>query len=747
MTTKATPRLNIQGFLDNTGGNVSVQPEQIPQHLPISYILTERGDGFPHMVIGDTFNRQYGAVSLEPTSPFATHQSLLLKTMMAEGNIAYVQRIIPPNAKKARLRLSVEVIPTTLPVYERGPDGSISYRNDGNGGSVAVTNGTSIGHRLVWHSKLDMYAEEYRGLGQGNIITDYRNGSILANGQKLGEIEGASTFSTLYPIIDLEVSSEGAFGNNVGIRFNAPTVDSAESADVSLIESVKAFVYRLVCVERKNAATNPTIQRTKNSDLSVNLVLKENVQNTRTNLPLSFNDTFVQSYQELDNPGQPPQLGPFGNSHLYSDNLNTVIDLLVEGDAEAVNPILGEKEYDLDAAEFGRSLKFADQKNRHLLNIFTGVDYNNVPYFSFEVANSVLFGGITFNNEAVNYAAGGDDGLVYDVNGRPDRLAIGELYDNLVQAELLNFGDGIAPMLDMARFPISAIWDSGYSLETKKAMLTLMSRRKDVTVFLSTHSVGDYIGSGDGRKWTALAANDEATEIAIATTLSNAALLTPESIIFATPACRCAIVGHSGELTDVTWRGRFPLTIDVAQKVARYMGAGDGKYVRDAQFDEESGNRVSLFKVSSVNLTYKTDNNYDRSWDAGIVWVQYADTRTLFYPAFQTVYPDSSSIFNSLIVVMAASELTKVAHRVWTRLVGNTRLKPQAFLEKSDELITQYTTGRFDDRFTITPRTSFTKADEERAYSWSTEIIISSNTMKLVNSLTISGSLEDYQSA
>ena len=749
---KATPRIRSTGFNDNTGGVLSIQPEEIPQHLPIIYLMTERGDENPQLVIGDSFNRNYGASSLSPTSPFATHQSKLAAEVMSEGNQVLVKRIVPTNATKAMLRISVELIPTELPIYVRAADGSIVYQPSVNGGTEPVVDSLQIGHRVVWHATTEGYATAAKGFGAGTVIQNFRSGEITANGVVFGEIDGEATSSTLYPIIDLEVSTKGGFGNNVGIRFGAPTTESNTPADITMTEAVRSYIYSLTCVERLTPTSNPNIIKTNGGDVSLDLVLKQNVNETRLNRPISIEDILIKSYQELDTADTPPKRGPFGRVNVYNSNLNTVLDLLINGTTAGTDPVSGEKEYDGVAAAFGRSLPFADSQNRHLLNLFTGVDYNNVPYYAFDVSHSVLFGGITFQNDSVVYATGGSDGLFYDINGRPDNDKNLELFDSLVRDQLANFGDLEDTLLDVARYPISAIWDSGFSLETKKALINVMARRKDVTVFLSTHSVADHIASNapnavNGKIWERMPQNDESTELAIATSLSNTALLTPESVIFATPACRATIIGHSGELIDTSWRGFYPLTIDVAKKVARYMGASNGQYSRGDQFDEESGNRVELFKVSSVNLTYKSDTNYDRAWDSGVVWVQYADTKTLFYPAFQTVYPDSSSIFNSLIVVMAASELTKVAHRVWTRLVGNTRLKPAAFISRSDELIIEGTNGRFDDRFRIVPRTIYTKADEERAYSWTTEISIYSNAMKTVNTLTINGELEDYANA
>lgn len=248
-----------------------------------------------------------------------------------------------------------------------------------------------------------------------------------------------------------------------------------------------------------------------------------------------------------------------------------------------------------------------------------------------------------------------------------------------------------------------------------------------------------------GLVWGWTGKQSAADELAVAAALNNAISLYPESIIYGTEACRAVIMSQSGRMRNSNYKQRLPLTVDLALKVARYMGAADGKWDSRWAFDEDTGNNVEGFY--DVTDPWVTDRVKDLRWGSNIVSAEYRNTKDLFYPAFQTSYSDSSSVFNSLFVVLAATQLTKIAHHVWTRLVGNTRLKPKAFLEKSDRLISDKANGLFDDRFNITVRTEFTKADEERGYSWSTHIDIKSNVMKLVNSFTITGAREDYVAA
>ena len=137
-----------------------------------------------------------------------------------------------------------------------------------------------------------------------------------------------------------------------------------------------------------------------------------------------------------------------------------------------------------------------------------------------------------------------------------------------------------------------------------------------------------------------------------------------------------------------------------------------------------------MFK--NVNATYKPQNVYVNDWDAGLVWVQNFDRRSLFFPAIQTVYDDSTSTLNSAINMFIVAEVEKVAERAWRQLTGNSKLTADQFIERSDDLIADMTQGRFDDRVIVVPRTEFTDIDEELGYAWSTTIELHENCVVLI---------------
>lgn len=233
-------------------------------------------------------------------------------------------------------------------------------------------------------------------------------------------------------------------------------------------------------------------------------------------------------------------------------------------------------------------------------------------------------------------------------------------------------------------------------------------------------------------------------ESSIAAAIYASSKIYAESDKWGTPAMRIAVVGQSGEIEGSRYKWRIPLAVDVALKLQKYMGSPDGKW-KEEYAPDLSGNNIVSF-LTNVNVTFKPSYVYDRDWLNGLIWVQYKDRRSLFYPALQTIYPDDTSVLNSLINSKAAATMDVVCHSTWTDLVGNGKYTKEQFLERSDEMIRERSSDIFGNRFKIVPKTFYTKADNARGYSWSCEVDLYMNNMKLVGSYTIVAKrLEDYQ--
>lgn len=671
----AAPKAILTGVKDESGGTLPVVPEQIPSHLPHVFLFTEKGPLEPQLVSGGSAVRMFGAKTFDYRGKYANHQTVLANTVNGNGNSMVVQRMKPEDAAPpATLTLALEVVADELDTYERNEDGT--YKLDQDGERVDA-GGTITGHKARW-----VVAPSEDGLiGQAAVMS----GSLTG---------GASEQSTIYPIMDLQVSDFGSHGNLKGIRLWAPTARSTTPASEDVILDQNAFLYRLQMIQRPDAKTQPNVVETVAGSQSVEFALKPGAINTKVDRELYIEDVLLDSYRDLD--VAPKQFGPFNDLHLYSDNITTVLDMIYATEQPT------QDEWPTDVEE-----------GRHLINLVGGEGVDGSPYYTFRVLGSAD-GGVELTSASNHYASGGNDGSM-DL----------ESFDGLVANQVANYGDLQYSFMDSAMWPQSVIYDTGFTLETKKKLLTPIGRRKDVMVILSTQDV-----TSEGyRQNTA----EEESSMAIA--LRAAARMYPESEVFGTPVCRALVIGHSGHLINSQYRALVPLTIELADKASRFMGAGNGVWNRDRGFDTAPYNQITMFK--DVNCAYKPQNVYDKDWDSGLVWVQNFDRRSLFFPAVQTVYDDSTSVLNSAINAFIVVEIEKVAERAWRRLTGTSKLTRDQFIERSDALIEELTAGRFDDRVIVQPRTYFTDFDEALGYSWSCDIELYLNNMMTVGTYTI----------
>ena len=170
---KLTPRLVSTGIKDSSKRPITPQPEQIPQHLPLIYALAERGSDEPQIVIGESMLARYGSTSFDYNSAYYTHQTALCKVITRNGNQVMFKRLIPPTAKKALLRLSLELVPSSVPVYERTSDGNIRYTQSGPLG-VPVVQETVNGYRGVWRLGTVDYVGTAKNFGLATMRDTFR---------------------------------------------------------------------------------------------------------------------------------------------------------------------------------------------------------------------------------------------------------------------------------------------------------------------------------------------------------------------------------------------------------------------------------------------------------------------------------------------------------------------------------------------------------------------------------------------
>ena len=659
----AAPRFITHGFNDQSGRALPVEPEEIPQHLPLFYFQSKRGPMTPQLGAGRALMDTYGAESFDPRSKFYSHQTMGLTICNGNANAVMAKRVVAANARRAGFVLFLDITKVpSIPVYQRNSDNSV-VRDSSNVKQIDAGAAAVPGWELTWSVR---------------PVTDMDN---LA-----GEVSTGVADAMSYPVFAF-ACGYGEYGNNVGVRFSCPGPASADPVDSDIIINEGAMLYRAQFVERADSVSLPTAINSLNAETAIDFALKPGVVNSKTDQDLGAG-RLLDEYQSIDpSTGLVPTYGPFEDIHVYHDNVTAITEALMVDELAAFPGSIS------DAAT---------------INIFSALDTMGDDYHAIRIDGS----GVSLNTDTTHYAVGGADGDVSEA-----------VLDTLVATELTtNWENPEYPLQDTARYPFSVLYDTGFTIETKKKLIGTLGMRPDISVAVCTQDILE-------------APNTVAEETSVMTALRSHARLTPESTMYGTPVARCVVMGQVGKKSQSTYPRNVPVITDLIEKRSKYMGAGNGKYKREFAYDVAPANRITT--MTNVTHAHKPQQVRSNDWELGLNWAQYADRRQLFFPAIQTVYDNDTSVLNNDINMLIAVDVTKMAEEVWRQLTGNTTLTNAQFIDRANELMSELVADRYDNRVTIIPNTYFTAADEARGYSWTMDVAIYMNNMRTVGVFNI----------
>ncbi len=679
------PKMEFLGIKDIGARAVDTPPEARPTHYPIVFGYAKTGPAGIKSVSGGARNVLYSADSFDEEGKYVTSQCILGNRIQTAGNAHFFWRIIPKDAgPKSTIRLSLDLLPTMVPEFERMPDGAWKLDDDG----LRIPTGEVIsGFMGKWIS--EQVPDEDFGTGaqsQGTQQDTSGNDSIR------------------YPIMDLEVPHYGEDGNNAGLRMWTKTSNSADPLDIRLMENGNFYPFNIACLKRIDGNTTGQLVTNLSGGTSVQMSFKPGAKdkNTRTNMYVG--EDFIGNYRNLDS--TIPDYGTFGQLHMYQQYADAVLKSIYGTETPYVDSNSDITGTDVDT-------------EMYRINLLGAQNSNGTPYHSF-ILNYTGQDVVRMSQNSTFWAKGGSDGTMTET-----------LFGEGIKECMAEFLDQNSPLMDMGKFPISTVYDAGHALDVKYALMNVLALRKDIWVALTTYDI-------QGTKLTA------AEESSIAVALRTRANLYPESTFYGTSVARAIIVGRNGRMLGTPYKGRLPLILEIAEKSANYMGSSDGIWKSQYSFDHGDLARVRNF--TDVNITWTPETVRNRDWDNGLIWVQHSTERELFFPALRTVYADDTSPLNSYFNMCGAVEMIKVGFRAWTQFVGSDKLTNSEFKREMENYISQDVKGRFDNRFIIIPTVFFTKLDQQRGSSWSYNIRILGANMKVLGSLTVElGRREDAE--
>lgn len=670
----AAPMVIQQGTKDLSGATLPREAESVPQHLPKLWIYAQKGPDTPQLVSGVERDLMYGSVTFDLRSRYANHATVFANLFNTEGNACMLQRIIPDDAgPEANITLWLDVLETTVDVYARNPDGSVTLDALGS----PVITGTTAGYKVKWVTTTYNTAADLELFGQQGIKP----------GNQADAVTG--TQSVRYPIFELKVSSRGQHGNNVGIRLWAPNYKSTQNIPGRLMKEARTYPYFVSVVRRRDERSSGTVVNTIRDDIYTTVGFKPGALDPSTDAQTYMPDVLLDNYQNLTDVRYPKLYGDFGSMAIYQENL----DLLLEKFHTAEIPYI-DSNYDFTS----------DPEDKYLFNIVSGRTSQNTPYTSLHY---VLDGdSVRFSENSIVYARSGSDGTMNDA-----------AFATAVSAQVTRYLDPNDSLQELAVNVESIVYDSGFPLQTKYDLCSFIGQRKDTFVLLSTYEAGQ-------------PPRTASEEHSIAVALRTRLQMYPESDIFGTPVMRGMVIGYSGKLRNSQYKDRLPLSAAVAIKAARYMGASNGSWKNGNAFDMAPGSVIDSMYDISIDWIPASVRN--RNWDVGLNWVQAYDRRSYFFPALKTVYADDTSVLNSFFTAMAICQLNKIAHAAWREFSGVSHLKNTQLIQRLNDFVAQRTANRFDNRFVIVADAFISDMDAIRGYSYTLPIKIFSANMKTV---------------
>lgn len=662
-TVKPYPHVQIN-VKDNSIASVNMV-ETLPVHRPLYVMRTQKGPiGRP--VWCNTYSEAaaiFGARTFDPADKtYFSKQALYLRETFT-NNGAFISRYLSGYSKTTAASMTARITLYAKVTAVEAAAGIQQYKYDDYGKRIQKYDATAE-DSLYWVDEPDGTTKE-----AGIKI------QFLA---KAVEEPSSTITGGLIPLATFSADNPGAYGLDLGLNL----FYDKSANDPGDVKYYKTLFYNLGFVNRDDSnstwfavkdiynrdssafAANPdTVNPDTGASMNYAAVLDKGFSDSLHQLPMSvevyeknFNilGLIIAAYENdvADADGNITTWGSL-NGRYASGNEDTATEIGALTTSEKTTV----KTWVTTAPSDSAVAALSDPGLGYKVNVIGLKNLLDMPYDHVEVDTSALAGydNISFL-PSYNIALAGVTADSFTEGDATTAASDDTAMYNFVKLRAAGVEDEIVESL---HYPFTHIFDVGYSMKTKKAMLDFLDVRDDVMVILSTQAL---MRDGSPR---AVTQNDQAADEGNGEALRAYALLMRESVLYGTDCMRCSIYCHSGHLADSTYTGVVPFTYWDAVQYSKY---GNLTYMKQ---DEPRG------LPNSYNLLFKDWNwwNYradsqSRVWDNGMNYVQYADMTRLFYPALRTVYRASTSVLVDEWFVAAVVYAKYICRHAWATFSG-----------------------------------------------------------------------------
>ena len=652
---------------------------------------------------GSNLPNLYGTNTFSKTSPYYNNAIHYLSATTGMGNAVVVKRVIPDDAGvPANITVYIDMVEEDLPNYIRNSTGGLVFDQSTNSYLVNATTPTISGYKIKFISE---YSDTYVQLGEAVSKTGTFTNSV-----------GVS--STMYPLIQLNGRYKGSYYNNLGI---AITSQYGSNSDSRLMSGAASMIYKLSLYAKPDSDTSPNILTSLLGEREVSFTMRPGGVSSYTGSVIDLDTVFRSNWYNEANVNLALRYKDYEGMYYYKDNYKLAATAIMNKEKQYItktnstwNDGISNTTYAwFDFTDVGNPL--ATDGQIYYLNMFTCKSSKSVNYFTVEKDTStpnltVRQSEVQLGTNTPVFLKGGKDGTLNK-----------STYEALVVAEVAKYGDESSNVQNTARNPESFIYDHGFSMDTKEALVPFITLRKDTGLVLSTYDDAWY-----NKKLT------PAEHLAIGARLKAAVNLAPASVYYGTGVCSAVIAIGSGTLSnDTDPDGKhYPLTLSLLMKTAAMAGSGDGRWNTSEMFDVVPGaliTELANIEPESIPQTAKP-----LFWLTGLIYPEEYNTRQYRIPAVRSVYYNENSVLSSWFTVLAMIAITKISDEAWRRFCGKVGVTDNEFIELVEGWLIPRVGGLFGSIITAVPKVIIDAGDRARGYSWQVETSLTGTVAKTV---------------
>lgn len=651
------PYIDTQ-VLDQSAGK-EVSNLDLPLHKPLIFLRAAKGRSEPYWCNGSQAIAEYGEQTFDQYERFYRNEQYYLMNAFYPNQACFVMRIIPDDAHKSSM--VIEALLTSdvdIPQYKLDEFGNFIYGADGQPiqDVDAMMNPIFEKGVKIRYTKRQMTDEE-----------------IAENVVKVRTFEVDGEQFTTYPVVHCIYKYAGAEGDRSGFRLSCKWQD--QNSD--LVEATGALLWTFVPMMQPYNSNIANVIPDIYKYTATQMSMKPDAIDPYTKRRMYADDTINRLYYKST---IKEYILPY-DLKFYSDNIKMIGDKVAQ--YENTNPFIQDGWY-VDILTLtdneGHPYKHAQLDLTSFdPTSFTGFagsgtsPLNNAPF---------VYTTVNLNDLSIQYLEGGSDGDISD-----------EKFEEQIQQILK--GNRYPELINTFRYPITHLYDVGYTIETKFAMSDFMAKQKRCKIMIAAQDANRHLYN-----------MDEAVSLAAA--LRARVAITPESEFYGTPAMRATIFAQSGYVNDTTIGNIIPMTYWIANKRANFH---NGIIISDSWTDYPN-NVVDIYRKE--NFTPYDPDQKELLWDGAANYFQYSRMNEKFIPSIRTIYKTQSSMLSDEEYTDACVYLMYICDMVWVYHVGKTGIKFAALKDRIEKDIVKYAYRAFGDRYPVTATVYVTEDDVSR---------------------------------